>query len=93
LVDCPINNVEKYREEVFKILPKLQVLDMQYKDGRFYESEDDLEDDMDEDELEGEDDEDFIDEEGEEAEDAEELEEENEEEEDVKPAKKSKPDN
>lgn len=86
-MDCPINEVQNYKEEVFKILPKLQVLDMQYKDGRFYESEDDFEEE-DEDEME-ENEDDFIEEE-EEGEEEDEEEEEGEDDKDTKPVKKQK---
>lgn len=39
LMDCPITKINNYREEVFKTLPKLKVLDMMYQDGELYESE------------------------------------------------------
>jgi acidic leucine-rich nuclear phosphoprotein 32 family protein A/C/D len=39
LMDCPIVKKDNYREEIFKILPNLQVLDMTYQDGELYESE------------------------------------------------------
>lgn len=41
LLNCPINNIENYRDEVFKALPNLKVLDMQFKTGSPYETEDD----------------------------------------------------
>jgi acidic leucine-rich nuclear phosphoprotein 32 family protein A/C/D len=36
---CPVTSSENYRDEVFKVLPKLQVLDMTYKGGEAYYSE------------------------------------------------------
>jgi hypothetical protein len=39
-MDNPINKIPNYREEVFKALPKLIVLDNTYKDGEMYYSED-----------------------------------------------------
>jgi Leucine-rich repeat (LRR) protein len=40
LSENPITKSANYRDEVFKTLPKLEVLDMQYKSGEAYESED-----------------------------------------------------
>jgi Leucine-rich repeat (LRR) protein len=39
LFECPINKVKDYKKEIFKALPKLQVLDGKYKDGTEYEYE------------------------------------------------------
>jgi acidic leucine-rich nuclear phosphoprotein 32 family protein B len=39
LTDCPICKIKDYREQVFKILPNLKILDMRYQDGTLYESE------------------------------------------------------
>ncbi len=39
MMDNPISKIQNYREEVFKALPKLLVLDMTYKDGEMYYSE------------------------------------------------------
>jgi acidic leucine-rich nuclear phosphoprotein 32 family protein A/C/D len=43
---CPVSKTENYRDEVFKVLPKLQVLDMTYKGGEAYFSEDEEFDEM-----------------------------------------------
>ena len=40
LIDNPITKIPNYREEVFKALPKLLVLDMTYKSGEAYYSDD-----------------------------------------------------
>ena len=45
LVSCPVTKSDsdsdnkEYREAVFKMFPKLQVLDMIYQDGAIYESD------------------------------------------------------
>lgn len=40
MMDNPITKIGNYRDEVFKSLPKLLVLDNTYKDGEMYYSED-----------------------------------------------------
>ncbi len=42
LLECPITNIINYRDELFKLLPKLVVLDLTYKNGELYESESNL---------------------------------------------------
>jgi hypothetical protein len=57
LSENPVAKTANYREEVFKTLPKLEVLDMQYKSGEMYDSE---EEDFDGEMPEEADDNDFI---------------------------------
>ncbi|XP_013385671.1 acidic leucine-rich nuclear phosphoprotein 32 family member B isoform X2 [Lingula anatina] len=61
LFNCEVTNLENYREEVFRLLPKLQYLDGYDKDDKEAEEDDDEEDG----EVEGEDEDDEDDDDGE----------------------------
>lgn len=39
MINCPITKIHNYRDEVFKLIPNLAVLDGTFKDGEPYESE------------------------------------------------------
>ncbi len=56
--DNPITKIENYREEVYKTLSKLDILDRFDRDGNEQLEEEDFEDDEDEDEEDFDDDED-----------------------------------